>query len=69
MPLWVSVILAIASMIYFPNFWEAVILFLLSDTLYGVKEAKFSGMLFVSFVTAAIFIVVIEIIKKKTRLR
>ena len=67
MPFWVSVILALAGMIYFAVFWEAVILFLLSDLLYGVKETKFSGTIFVSFIIAAILLIIIEIVKKKLK--
>lgn len=69
MPFWISVILALASMIYFSVFWEATVLFLLSDLLFGVKEAKFSGAVFISFVFSIIILLIIEIIKKKTRFR
>lgn len=67
MPFWVSIILALAGMIYFKSFWEAIILFLLSDLLYGVKEAKFSGVIFISFVAAAVVFIIVEIIKKKLK--
>jgi hypothetical protein len=67
MPFWVSVILALAGMVYFNIFLEGPILFLLSDVLYGVREAKFSGVVFLSFIGASTFLIIIEIIKKKTR--
>ena len=67
MPLWVSVILAFAGMIYFPKFYEAVVLFLLSDALYGISEAKFYGMAFVSFFTFLIALLIIEAFKKKLK--
>jgi len=67
MPFWISVILALAGMIYFPLFWEAIILFLLSDLLYGVAEAKFFGMVFVSFIFSAIVLMIIETMKKKLK--
>lgn len=67
MPFWVSVILALAGMIYFNIFWEAIILFLLSDVLLGVKEAKFSGAIFISFTISIVVLLIIEIIKKKLK--
>ncbi|MFH1201002.1 MAG: hypothetical protein V1484_01585 [bacterium] len=67
MPFGVSAILALAGMIYFPKFFEAVLLFLLSDLLYGAKEAKFSGMLFISFILATMVLIIIEIFKKKLK--
>jgi hypothetical protein len=67
MPFWVSVILALAGMIYFSIFWEATTILLLSDLLYGAREAKFFGAVFVSFIISAIVLIVIEIIKKKLK--
>ena len=67
MPFWVSVILALIGMFYFNVFWEAVILFLLSDLLYGVREAKFSGAIFISFIGSLAVFLIIEIIKKKLK--
>jgi len=67
MPFWVSVVLALASMVYFSIFWEAIVLFLLSDLLYGVKEAKFSGMIFISFIVAIIVLIIMELLKNKLK--
>jgi len=67
MPFWVSVILALAGMIYFSIFWEAVILFLLSDLLYGAREAKFSGVVFISFILSLVVLIIIEFMKKKIK--
>ena len=60
-------ILAFAGIIYFSFFWEAVILFLLSDLLYGAREAKFYGAIFVSFIIAIMVLGIIEITKKKLK--
>jgi hypothetical protein len=57
----------LAGMIYFAVFWEAVVLFLLSDLLYGVKEAKFSGAIFISFIIALMVLIIVEILKKKLK--
>lgn len=66
-PFWLSVILALGGMFYFNIFWEAIALFLLSDLLYGVKETKFSGVIFISFILAVLVFILIEILKKKLK--
>jgi hypothetical protein len=67
MPFWVSVVLALASMVYFSFFLEAVFLFLLLDLLYGVRAVKFSGLIFISFIVTAIILIIVEITKKKLK--
>lgn len=67
MPFWLSAILVLLCMIYFSVFWEAIILFLLSDLLYGVKEAKFFGLVFISVIVSSLVLITIEIIKKKLK--
>ncbi|OGI79040.1 hypothetical protein A3F19_03255 [Candidatus Nomurabacteria bacterium RIFCSPHIGHO2_12_FULL_37_29] len=67
MPFWVSVILAFMGMVYFPLFLEAVFLFLLSDLLYGAREAKLGGMIFVSFIITVVVFILIEFLKKKLK--
>ena len=65
MPFWVSVIIALAGMVYFNIFLEALAFILLSDLLYGVKEN--SGAIFISFAGAVLLLVLIEIFKKKVK--
>lgn len=67
MPIWFSAVLALAGMIYFNYFIETVALGLLSDLLYGAHEAKFFGIVFVSFISAIIAILLIEFMKKKLK--
>jgi len=67
MPLWVSVILALAGMVYFSKFFEATVLFFLSDLLYGTKEIRGLPIVFASFVTAVIVLIIIEFLKKKLK--
>ncbi|MDD5721337.1 MAG: hypothetical protein PHT16_02740 [Candidatus Pacebacteria bacterium] len=67
MPWWVSAILALGGMIYFNKFFEAAVLFLLSDLLFGAKEAKFNNMIFVSFIMTVIIFIIVEIMKKKLK--
>lgn len=65
-PFWISAILAIAGIIYFSKFFEAAVLFLLSDLLYGTKGE--TGIpIFSSFILAMIILIAIEIMKKKVR--
>ena len=66
-PFWVSVILGLVGVLYFSKFWEVAILFLLSDLLYGAKEAKFNSMFFVTFVVASFILILIEILKTKLK--
>ncbi|PIP68995.1 hypothetical protein COW91_01770 [Candidatus Nomurabacteria bacterium CG22_combo_CG10-13_8_21_14_all_32_8] len=68
MPFWLSIILALTAMIYFSFFWEGVILFFISDLLYGIKEEKFFNIFFVSFIISFLVLIVIELLKKKIRI-
>ncbi|MEK7572358.1 MAG: hypothetical protein AAB493_00680 [Patescibacteria group bacterium] len=67
LPFWVSVILALLGMLYFSLFYEAVVLFLLSDLLYGAPEARLFNIFFFSFILSIIFLLVIEFLKKKLK--
>ncbi len=67
MPFWVSVILSLLGIIYFRYYFEAALILLISDVLYGVPEPKFFDMVFISSITAIIGIVLTEFIKKKLR--
>jgi len=69
MPFWVSAILALAGMAYFPFFLEAVFLFFLSDLLYGVPEPRLFNIVFVSFILALTCFIIIELLKNKLRFR
>ncbi|HTE49076.1 MAG TPA: hypothetical protein VK675_04170 [Candidatus Paceibacterota bacterium] len=67
LPVWVSAILGLAGIAYFSFFLEAVLLFFLSDLLYGVKEARFFNVVFVSLIAALICFTILELIKRKIR--
>ena len=68
-PLWVSAILALLGMMYFYFFIEAVILFLISDLLYGVPELKFFNIVFVSFFASLVIFIILKLLKKKLRFK
>lgn len=65
LPFWISIILGILGIIYFHNYWEAVILFFISDFLYGTLESKFAFLTFTSGVFAFLFLILIEYLKKR----
>lgn len=67
MPFWVSAILALFCIVFFSKFFEAPILFLLSDLLYGAKEEKFYNMVFISFIIITIVLLTIEALKNKIK--
>jgi len=67
MPFWLSVILVLGAMAYFSSFWEGILLFFISDLLYGIKETRFLGIFFVSLFISSLSLVIIELLKKKIR--
>ena len=67
LPFYITTILGLAGMIYFSYFWEATIIFLLSDLIYGTKEAEHSLPLFISFIVSVLVLIFIEIFKKKIK--
>jgi hypothetical protein len=66
-PFWVSLIIGIFGIIYFKFFWEAIILFFISDLIFGVKENRFLGITIFSTLLIAIIITIAEFTKKKIR--
>jgi len=67
LPFWVSIILAISGIIYFSMFFEAVILFFISDLIYGTMEIKFFNIFFFSFILSLVFLLIMEFIKRKLK--
>jgi len=54
-------------MIYFPIFWEAIPLFILSDLLYGTHPEKNSLTVFIPFIISMIILILIEVLKNKLK--
>jgi len=67
MPFWFSILIGLGAMAYFPLFWEACLIFLISDLLFGTEQAKLWNMVFVSFISSIVALAVIETVKKKIR--
>lgn len=68
-PFWVSVILAIAGMMYFRFFIEAVFLLLITDLLYAVPMQKFFEIVPVAFLGSLFCFIILELLKRKLRLQ
>ena len=66
-PFWLSVILAILGMMYFSFYVEAAVIFLVLDLLYGAREARFHGAVFISFIFSVALFILIELFKKKLK--
>jgi len=67
MPFWFSFILFLIGIIYFSFFLESVVLFFLSDLLYGVPEIKFLNIPFIATILSFIILIIVEFLKKKIR--
>ena len=65
MPFGVSMILALAGMVYFSLFFEPVLAFFLSDLLYGVAEGKYFGIYFT--LLSILFLIIVELLKKRLK--
>lgn len=67
MPFWLSAILAFVGMAIFADYWEAVILLLISDALHGAIEVKFINFTLISSSSALFILIVFHFLKKKLR--
>ncbi|MEK7569696.1 MAG: hypothetical protein AAB500_02315 [Patescibacteria group bacterium] len=65
-PFWLSVILALFGMIYFRLYLEAITVFFVSDLLFGVPQARFGGITFLSALVSAVVLFLIEFIKRRS---
>jgi hypothetical protein len=67
LPFPVSLALLLIGMIYFPHYFEGIIVFLISDLMFGVKEVYFHGEIFISLIVALLLFIIVESFKKKVR--
>ena len=67
MPFLASVILLLAAMAYFRLYIEGIALFFVADLIYGAESEEFFGIVFASTILSAIFLLVIEILKKRLK--
>ena len=66
LPFWVSVLLAIVGMVFFPYYFEAILILFISDLLYGVPEARYFDLTFVSLILSVILFLAIQFLKKRS---
>ena len=66
LPFWVSVLLAIVGMVFFPSYLEAILGLFISDLLYGVPEARYFDLTFVSLILSVILFLAIQFLKKRS---
>lgn len=67
MPIWVSVLLALFGMLYFSKYWEAVVLFFISDVIFGAKEIGLLKTTLTSAFISLVALILIELLKKKLK--
>ncbi len=66
-PYWISVILALFGIIYFRFFWEVVVLFFISDLIFGIKEARFFNIILFSTILSFVILILAQFVKKKLK--
>lgn len=66
-PFWLSAILMLLGIAYFPIFWEGILVFLVGDFLYGVERAELWGITFFMTLLAAVSVAIGEFLKKKLK--
>ncbi len=69
LPFWVSLLLAIVGMVFFPYYLEAVFFLFISDLLYGVPQARYLNITFVSSIISAALFFSIEFFKKRSMIQ
>jgi len=67
LPFWVSIFLALFGIIYFRVFWEAIMLFFISDLLFGIQESRYLHLALISTIFIIIMLFLIEFIKRKLK--
>ena len=67
LPFWVSIILALGAIAYFSIFLEAVLIFFISDLMFGIPETRFANYVFVSSTAVFILLIILELLKNKIR--
>jgi hypothetical protein len=66
-PYYISLILGIIFLIYFRLFWEAPVLFLISDLLFGVSTPHLFGFTYLFFLIGILSLYAIENLKRELR--
>lgn len=67
LPFWLTLILVLAGLFYFKNFYEAPAAGLLMDLLYGLPETRWGGWPLVSFTIGIIIFIGAELLKRRLK--
>lgn len=65
LPFYFTYLLAFVGILYFKLFWEGLVIFFISDLLYGARIELFGQMIFVSTITYLVVFVSVELLKKR----
>ena len=66
-PFWLSAVLGIVGMFAFRIYWEAAVVFLISDLLYGTETERFLDFPFISLTASVLALSLVEVLKRKLR--
>ncbi len=66
-PYYVFILLGVIGMFVFPKYYESVILFFLSDVIYGTKEIRYFDFVYITSIVGIVLFFIIEFTKNKLR--
>jgi len=64
-PFWLQGILALVLLFYFRNYYEFIVIFLVSDLVYSVSESRFFGIKIFSFFVSIFVFIGVQFLKTK----
>lgn len=69
LPFYFTYLLAFFGIIYFKLFWEGLIIFFISDLLYGARAEFFNQIAFVSTIIYLVVFISVELLKKRLNMQ
>lgn len=67
-PFYIPIIIGILGIIYFKFYFEAIILFFLSDMIFGTAREGLFNIVFISSLLSLVFMISTEIVKTRIRI-
>jgi hypothetical protein len=67
LPFWLQALFFVLAAFYFSIYWEGVVVFLISDLIFAQNTPKLFGILYGALILSLLFLLAIEILKKKLR--
>jgi hypothetical protein len=65
MPFWLFAVVALASLVYFKDFYEFIPFFMMRDFLYALPEARFFGSVYILTLSSIVIFLMVNFIKSK----